>query len=425
MAQQFCECRGHLAKPACAVCQLVVRGNRGFLILGKLRQTGFHLLNHFFRGAVLFGQKGHHSHRLIKCIYSLAFATGHLFILRAEGINNLLNISFVLVLTVHLVGKQKQSLKGLDGAGRKNGLLPGVRVAHFGKRVQNCFRDEFRFLAYSGWVDTPTHSDYFHTWHKAIPGTPGHFEKMRSWIGETESFGRDEGYKALTLAELDALAAAYGNEKWRVPLLENRDFIAAYRSRIAPGADEGAGDPDVRRAALDRLLAFARRLPESQGALKTETLRNILTLERERGNFAERGLFLEFLRDLLHQAGLKKAAYAWRTDDALVSDYLSAYRRVKRDDLADFRDLVPAEQLARICAETDLLSGVPAEKVDASKIPDAEFKKLRERVELRWCASNPKVFRGGGRLRWSWCLSNRAGPRSPDGSSSVRSRGCR
>ena len=44
MAQQFCECRGHLAKPACAVCQLVVRGNRGFLILGKLRQTGFHLL---------------------------------------------------------------------------------------------------------------------------------------------------------------------------------------------------------------------------------------------------------------------------------------------------------------------------------------------------------------------------------------------
>ena len=265
-----------------------------------------------------------------------------------------------------------------------------------GFAVQNCFRDEFRFLAYSGWVDAPTHSDYFHTWHKAIPGTPGHFEKIRSWIGETESFGRDEGYKALTLAELDALAAAYGNEKWRVPLLENRDFIAAYRSRIAPGADEGAGDPDVRRAALDRLLAFARRLPESQGALKTETLRNILTLELERGNFAERGLLLEFLRDLLHQAGLKKAAYAWRTDDALVSDYLSAYRRVKRDDLADFRDLVPAEQLARICAETDLLSGVPAEKVDASKIPDAEFKKLRERVELRWCASNPKVFASDG-----------------------------
>ena len=71
-------------------------------------------------------------------------------------------------------------------------------------------------------------------------------------------------------------------------------------------------------------------------------------------------------------------------------------RRVKRDDLADFRDLVPAEQLARICAETDLLSGVPAEKVDASKIPDAEFKKLRERVELRWCASNPKVFASDG-----------------------------
>ena len=265
-----------------------------------------------------------------------------------------------------------------------------------GFSVQTCFRDKFRFLAYAGWVNTPTHSDYFDSWTEALPGTPGHFEAVRKRIGSRKAYENDKGYKALTLAELDALADAYEKEKWRVPLLENRDFIAAYRSRLAPGADEDAGDPDVRRAALDRLLAFARRLPESQGALKTGTLRNILALERSRGNFSERALFAEFLRDLLHQAGLKKAAYAWRTDDALVADYLSAYRREKRDDLADFKDLVPAEQLARVCAETDLLSGVPAEKVDASKIPDAEFKKLRERVELRWCASNPKVFASDG-----------------------------
>ena len=243
-----------------------------------------------------------------------------------------------------------------------------------GFSVQTCFRDKFRFLAYSGWVNTPTHSDYFDSWTEALPGTPGHFEAVRKRIGSRKAYENDKGYKALTLAELDALADAYEKEKWRVPLLENRDFIAAYRSRLAPGADEDAGDPDVRRAALDRLLAFARRLPESQGALKTETLRNILALERSRGNFSERALFAEFLRDLLHQAGLKKAAYAWRTDDALVADYLSAYRREKRDDLADFKDLVPAEQLARICAETDLLRACRRRRWTRARYPTRSSK---------------------------------------------------
>lgn len=264
-----------------------------------------------------------------------------------------------------------------------------------GFSVQTCFRDKFRFLAYAGWVNTPTHSDYFDSWTEALPGTPGHFEAVRKRIGSRKAYERDKGYEALTLAELDALAEQYGKEQWRVPLLENRDFIAAYRKRLAPGADEDALDPDVRRAALDRLLAFARRLPEAQAALKAEALRGILAIERERGNFADRGLLVELLKDHLRKGGrlgLRSSMPDWGSSDgAIVYDYLAAYRRAG-DDLSEFKDLVPAEQLARLCAETDLLAGVPVEKVDAGKIGDDEFRKLRERVELRWCASNPSVF---------------------------------
>ena len=115
-----------------------------------------------------------------------------------------------------------------------------------GFEVQTCFRDEFRFLAYSGWVETPTHSDYFNSWTEALPGTPGHFEAVRKRIGSRKAYERDKGYEALTLSELDALVEQYGNEKWRVPLLENRDFIAAYRKRLAAGTDglhaEHSGD---------------------------------------------------------------------------------------------------------------------------------------------------------------------------------------
>ena len=260
-----------------------------------------------------------------------------------------------------------------------------------GFAVENCFKDEFRFLPLTGKVKTPTHNDYFSRWLAYLPGTPGLFNKISEYIGSREGqvFSDDEVFHSLTLAELDALAKKYGGADWKAPLLNNATFIDAYTKRLAPGADEDPTDYACRRAWLDRTLAFFRRLPDSQASRKVNAIRDILTLERNRGNFSERALLAEFAK--LTIADGKPRPLAGRADDELLADYLAAFRR-GGDDLVEFKDIVKAETLARIRAETDLLAGVSAGEMESRAISEGDFKALHDRVELKWSDANPAVF---------------------------------
>ncbi len=240
------------------------------------------------------------------------------------------------------------------------------------------------------------------------PGTPGLFEAVLGYLSDGNPqhvFTKARAFEVLTRRQLESLAGVFeGHEK---DLRNNQAFIETMLSKLAPGADEDEqNDPAVKRAWLERILAFAGTLPEARLDLRQIARYNLLNLAREQGDYSAKEFFLDYVKagrgmragSPVHVASayseIAPVLQNVPAGTALVVDYLAAFRREGADLRKLYGSWLPGDLLDRVTAETDLLAGKPAEKVNVKCLSDAAFKALRERVELVWSKANPRTFEG-------------------------------
>ena len=251
-----------------------------------------------------------------------------------------------------------------------------------------CFEDRFRFLAYS---DVLGRSHNFDRSLACTPETPGFYEAVLTWVTEAEKarFTDAAAFKCLTLRQLEALQHEVCEVRGKKELAENEQFIALVRSKLAASTEEDVeNDPDARRAVLDRELKFFRTLPASKRKYAVDGIGKILELERQRGNFAEKALFREYVEATITDEDAKKRLSVGELEKA----YLAAYRRAG-SDLAEFAPWFSAQVLAKIRVESDLTAGVDPAKTEVEALSESEYREIVDRVELKWSATNPGRFR--------------------------------
>ena len=144
----------------------------------------------------------------------------------------------------------------------------------------------------------------------AFPDLPNLVDLVVADLQEKDSggFGARKIHAFLTLAQLDACAARLPN------LLGERAFLSDYLQRLVPKSDEDVETPAVRLAYLERLQAFADRLPPVWNSLKANILYRRLEFDRTQDTY-DRERFLAYLklprnagyirRDYLRQPGFQ------------------------------------------------------------------------------------------------------------------------
>ena len=220
------------------------------------------------------------------------------------------------------------------------------------------------------------------------PGAPGFFDAVVAYLKvPTERFSASSpAFQCLTLAQLEKLQQTFAGDP-KKDLGNDEGFVKLVIEKLDTLADEGGEqDGDAQRRKLERVLAFVRTLPSAQNARKTQTMRELLKLYADCGDYlAHRDLLDEFV------AGVKD----WRNDyDAnlkLVCEYLAAFRRAGRD-IGAYGEAVTSGRVRRITAETDLLEGREPAAADLKALRDEDYRELQNRVDLKWSKRNPKVF---------------------------------
>lgn len=230
-------------------------------------------------------------------------------------------------------------------------------------------------------------------------------------LKDSKGFGWAAVHQRLSLAQLDELL------KLRSQLLEQDNFVRAYAARLAPAEGNSLTDRDEMRAYLTRLATFARKLPASQNSFKALVLGNLLRLEMSEGKY-DRILFVEYLSLPRHAAyydmqrfrnqavPVAELGYVMNPqvalppmgDDAsLVRRYLEEFLR-SSDNVDAFAKLLNREYLERVQAETKILYGIGDAATWYAKLPAAEQKSLRERVEMRFAPQNQNHYQATDRV---------------------------
>lgn len=276
-----------------------------------------------------------------------------------------------------------------------------------GGRRTSSLRPEFAFLAFrNDEVCRDPHFSFDPDAEFLLPDTPGFFDAVLAYLSDDNPrhvFSDSAAFKTLTRTQLEALARTFeGHEK---DVRKNSAFINEMLSRLAPGADDDTDDPRVKRAWLERILAFARTLPAARHDLRHLARHNLLDLARAQGDYSDEDLFLEYVKagrgmragapESVSSSAYNNAAAVLRHvphGTALIEDYLAAFRRKGKNLHRLFGEWLPNDLLDRVSAETDLLSGKPVDQVNVKCLSEAAFKALRERVDLEWSKTNPRVF---------------------------------
>jgi hypothetical protein len=107
-------------------------------------------------------------------------------------------------------------------------------------------------------------------------------------LKDSRGFGWAQVHRLLTLDQLEQL------QKLVPQLLENDNFVRNYCARLAPVEGSSLTDQEEMRSYLQRLLAFARKLPASQNSFKAMVTGNLLRLDMSAGKY-DRKMFLEYL----------------------------------------------------------------------------------------------------------------------------------
>ncbi|WP_395745982.1 hypothetical protein [Prosthecobacter sp.] len=243
------------------------------------------------------------------------------------------------------------------------------------------------------------------------------------------NFGYLPIHHALLPEQLDALLQTF--PQW----LGQEEFVNTRMRKLAPSADVNLEyDAAERQAWLDRVWAFARKLPSSQNTLKARILYLRLDHDRKQGVY-DRERFIEYLMlprrgsyisDRLHgmipgdfaqlDADLSEALLfspPVGTDEPLVRDYFLHLfaTKVKPDDdpkevLSRWTPYVAERWLAPLLAEALITNGIGNPERWASLIKPGEFQALKERVDIEFPVTNATEFVPGDDIQFDVTVKN-------------------
>ena len=227
-------------------------------------------------------------------------------------------------------------------------------------------------------------------------------------LGEKSSkgFGTVAIHARLTAAELDELA------RLRPALRQHRAWVEARLTRLRPPIHvDWDLDLAARVAYLDELWTAVASLPPSFNSLKAHVLHHRLACDLRAGTFdrarliaylalprrgtyvrvtwlekLEHGIIAALDHDFSRVTGLTAVA----SDEALVRTYLAHFLR--GEDGAAFADHVEASWLEQLRAETRLLAGDADVDRWSGVLGPAAVGALRDRVDLEFAPTNPRLF---------------------------------
>ncbi|WP_395747792.1 autotransporter-associated beta strand repeat-containing protein [Prosthecobacter sp.] len=246
----------------------------------------------------------------------------------------------------------------------------------------------------------------------------------------SRNFGSLPIHRNLLPEQLDALLQSF--PQW----LGQQAYVYTRLRKLAPSADVNLEYDDAEREAwLDRVWAFAQKLPPSQNTLKARILYLRLDHDRKKGVY-DRGRFIEYLK-LPRQTAYINLTYLRNvrpgeisdlnadlseallssppigTDEPLVREYFLHLfaAEVKADSdpndvLAKWTEYIAEEWLTPILAEAVITNGIGSAERWASLIPPAEFQRLKERVDIEFPATNAPEFKPGDDIQFDVTVKN-------------------
>lgn len=223
-----------------------------------------------------------------------------------------------------------------------------------------------------------------------------------------QAFGSYAIHKQLTIPQLEALL------KPHPILLNDAAFVAAYITKLQPGADDDwKRDRKLTRAYLERLQTFVDRLAMVHNPLKAHVLYHRLAFDRAEGKYDE-ALFLAYLKLPRNQGYMAKRLLESReardypahlgadysaltllppigTDEPLVRSYL-AHFLADATGTSKFEAYVNDVYLRHLFAETKLTLGLGDGEKWASLLPPESLQALKERVDIDFAFTNKSDF---------------------------------
>lgn len=217
------------------------------------------------------------------------------------------------------------------------------------------------------------------------------------------SFGDLLAHKYLTLDELRKVASQIENVA-----ADNR-FVTETLSRLHPDSDsDPSQQQQVRIDYLTRVEAYVRTLPPSYNSMKASAIYRLLEANLARGVF-DRELFMRYL-ELPRVSPIVRQEWARRSgtraqlnedfmevallppvgdEEPLVRTHLERFLR-DAVNVDAFSQYLQPDYLRRVFAETKLLFGVGDEQRWYKMLSASQRQAVRDAVELRLAADNPK-----------------------------------
>ncbi|MDU9051008.1 MAG: hypothetical protein Q3M30_19350 [Candidatus Electrothrix sp. Rat3] len=225
---------------------------------------------------------------------------------------------------------------------------------------------------------------------------------------QSQGFGSHPVHRMLTISQLEQCL------KLQPELIKQTDFIHTYLSKLRPNDDVNwQADEEEHAAYLQRLLAFADRLPPAQNSLKANIIYNRLAFNLGQG-ILDAALFLRYIQlprpvPYINQNWLQRsehrnaqvnlhASYQQYIDLEPISDDEQLVRRhlaallKEAPDFKKFDDYIEYNYLKRLFAEVKLVNaeddqGDPEQWYALMDDP-ALVKRLRDRVDIEILPEN-------------------------------------
>ena len=242
---------------------------------------------------------------------------------------------------------------------------------------------------------------------------PNHPQLIDMILGDLQykgsrGFGSLPIHHQLTLEQLDVLSS-------RQPTLRNESqFVAIYLRKLQPSPDvDWTQDVEEREAYLQRLWQFAQDLSPAHNSLKASILYHWLEFDESNGRY-DRTRFQAYLKlprqghyiepRFLQSAAARqyRADLDWqvdecllppvRHDEALVRRYLLHFFR-RENDYRAFAEFIQDDYLKVVFAEAKITGGLGNPEQWYALISPSQYQDLKERVDLDFAATNPRVFR--------------------------------
>ncbi|MGB0742988.1 MAG: hypothetical protein ACPGSB_00545, partial [Opitutales bacterium] len=238
----------------------------------------------------------------------------------------------------------------------------------------------------------------------------------------SKGWGHHRVHGMLTLAQMDACL------KLNPELIRNTNFINTYLRKLRPSDDvDWEADDEAHLAYLERLMAFADKLPPAQNSLKANVLYQRLHFEWKQGKY-NKALFDRYIKlprpvHYINRRWLDRgefrdsrvnmnASYQALTalppiggDEPMVRDFLMHFLKDAKDFSA-YDAYVEHNYLKRLFAEVKLVNGIgDAEQWFAMMRPE-EVKALRDRIDLQLLQTNPDQLPVGSKVSLDVAVKN-------------------